>query len=238
MGERIATLKYLDPVGAVQEFPHRNFMHERTIRDGREVPELLPGPLLEQMDSFGFGLQPVPASTASLPELRDPDALKKEYTPRLLEWLQRATGAVHVRTVNAVLRRSLPGAATDEDRDAMSRNHFVPGKGEFTGAIDGVHSDYTDDSKLVQLARAVQVDQGLHGGRWIAVNCWRPISEGPVSCWPLAICDGRSVDARHLRARETPENNNWVLNAMPEGEHQVSYSSSPPGFRLLFLSAK
>ena len=36
---------------------------------------------------------------------------------------------------------------------------------------------------------------------------------------PLAICDGRSVEAAHLSPRETQENSNWVLNARPEADH-------------------
>ena len=50
------------------------------------------------------------------------------------------------------------------------------------------------------------------------MNVWRPIA-GPVACWPLAVCDGRSVEAAHLSPRHTPENHNWVLNARPVGDH-------------------
>jgi hypothetical protein len=225
-GDRVATLKYLDPAGAVEEFPHRNLMHERTIRDGREVPALLSesgATLMDQLDSFGFGLWPAPCSDVGLSELRDPEALRVRYAPRLLDWLRHETGAAHAAYVNQVLRRSLPGRASAADRDAMSRNHFVPrDQGEWTGAIDGVHSDYSDDSALLQLARSVQIkEEGLRGGRWVAINCWRNVAEtgAAVPCWPLALCDGRTVEATHLSPRETPENRNWVLNALPEGEH-------------------
>ena len=79
-----------------------------------------------------------------------------------------------------------------------------------------MHADYTDDSALLGLARSIQSKQGLAGGRFMAINVWRPISQdGPVQCWPLAVCDGRSVAPETLRPRETPENNNWVLNARP-----------------------
>ena len=217
MGDRVAKLKYLDPLLAVVEFPHRNFMRECTIRDGRAEPKLA-GPLMNALDSFGFGLQRVPSCSAPLEDLRDPNRLDEVYTPVLMKWLQEQTGCAHAQKVNAVLRRSLPGRATAADRDQMSKNHFVI-PGAWTGAIDGVHADYTDDSLLVHAARAIQAKRGLTGGRWIAVNVWRPVA-GPVSCWPLAICDARSVDAAHLSPRETPENRNWVFNAHPEGDHE------------------
>ena len=217
-GERVAELKYLDPSLPIAAFPERHRLHRRTIRDGRAVPELGPErPLLEALDTFGFGLQRVPHSPLGLAELRDPARLDAEYTPRLLEWIKAETGAAFAMKVNAVLRRSL-GATVD--RDAQSTGHFVPKKkGDFTGAIDGVHADFADDAAVLEVARSVQVDRGLHGGRWIAVNCWRPITEA-VACWPLAVCDGRTVAPAHLAPRETPQNNNVVLNARPEGDHQ------------------
>ena len=140
MGDRVAELKYMDPALAVEEFPIRNFMHTRTIRDGRTEPTLAGGPLMDSLDSFGFGLQAVPSSSASLAALRDPDRLD-EYVPDLLQWLQDQSGCAHVMKVNSVLRRSMPGKATAEDRDEMSKNHFVV-PGAWTGAIDGVHADY------------------------------------------------------------------------------------------------
>ena len=45
MGDRVAELKFTDPEGAVDDFPIRHTLHERTIRDGRAVPAL-GGPLL------------------------------------------------------------------------------------------------------------------------------------------------------------------------------------------------
>jgi len=218
-GERVAELKYLEPSLAVAAFPERHRLHRRTIRDGRALPELGPErPLLDALNTFGFGLQRVPHSPLGLAELRDPARLDAEYTPRLLEWIKAETGAAFAMKVNAVLRRSL-GATVD--RDAQSTGHFVPKKqGDFTGAIDGVHADFADSAAVLEVARSVQVDRGLHGGRWIAVNCWRPITEEAVACWPLAVCDGRTVAPAHLAPRETPQYNNVVLNARPEGDHQ------------------
>ena len=69
-GERIAELKYLDPSLEVAAFPERHRLHRRTIRDGRAVPELGPErPLLEALETYGFGLQRVPHSPLGLAEL-------------------------------------------------------------------------------------------------------------------------------------------------------------------------
>ena len=53
----------------------------------------------------------------------------------------------------------------------------------------------------------------LKGGRFVAINCWRPLT--PVKRWPLALCDASSVAKQDVYRRETPENHNWVLNAFP-----------------------
>ena len=140
MGDRVATLKYLDPTLPPEEFPLQNHMRERNIIDGRTIPELCPDSgarIVDTLDASGFGLFGVPPSCdvgVSLDTLRDPDLVKERYMPQLMEWLQQQTGAAHVFGVNGVHRRSLAGRADAAMRDAMSRNHFVV-PGAWTGAI-------------------------------------------------------------------------------------------------------
>jgi len=60
------------------------------------------------------------------------------------------------------------------------------------------HTDYTDWSAAKRLGEIVPGADPAK--RYAIVNVWRPISRGPCECWPLALCDGRTVDTAYMRA--------------------------------------
>merc|ERR1712113_826063 len=167
-------------------------------------------------DSAGFGLAPSPWTGRPAEILKDPERIKADYFPRLIDYMQQQTGAPVVLPLNFVLRTSGTSSAIPE-----GKTQDVPkATNEFTGAIANVHADVTDESKLVALCRGTQQQfPYLTGGRFMVVNCWQPLRL--VQSWPLAVCDARSVENDDLYSRYTPGNDNYVYNSLPSGDrHQ------------------
>ena len=59
-----------------------------------------------------------------------------------------------------------------------------------------MHVDQTPESAAARVARHLPPDDvpTLLSRRFQIINLWRPIGK-PALDWPLALCDGRSVDA-------------------------------------------
>lgn len=223
----LTTLNYGDRE-APQEFPHRSTNVQVEMLNGRlhgKVSDV--GGLPTHLDSAGFCLvSDAPVLSSGLVEnatdLQDPTLVDEKYMPSLQSYLQRATGCHTVLSINHVHRKSGTSTALP---DGFTQN--VPKRGDTTGAISNVHADYTSDALLVQLMRKwVDEDPITKGGRFVLVNCWRPLTI--VHRWPLAVCDATSVkDDEDLYCRETPENNNTVANSFPEnavtGKHKWHY---------------
>jgi hypothetical protein len=223
----ITTLNYGDRE-APQEFPNRHTKVPVEMLNGRlHGKECDASGLSAQLDSAGFCLitdAPMVRSSevGNATGLEDANVVDAEYMPFIELYLQRAMGCHSVTSVNHVHRKSGTSKALP---DGSTQN--VPARGETTGAIANVHADYTSDALLVQLMRkVVDDDPATKGGRFVLVNCWRPLST--VHRWPLAVCDASSVvDDEDLYRRETPENNNTVANCFPEnamgGNHKWHY---------------
>ncbi len=129
----------------------------------------------------------------------------------MIDVFKTITGAPIVMKLNFVLRESSTkrdqGMVTDALRPGTDQ--FIPdSKDAFTGAISNVHADFTDDCVAVKYVRDM-----LDGkrGRFALYNAWRPV-RNVAKRWPLAVCDVLSVAPEDMVYRETPENNNSVLN--------------------------
>jgi len=225
-----ALLNYGDR-DAPDEFPDRHTKVRVSMLDGRCSGKVCDSHGLHTLlDTAGFALVTDAAVLSSGvvstgEELQDASVVSSRYMSFLQLYFQQALRCDKVVPINFVHRRSGTDKALP---DNFSQN--VPAYGGTTGAIANVHADFTDDALLVKLMRTmVDDDDETKGGRFVLVNCWRPLAT--AHRWPLAVCDASSVEVdTDLYARPTPENNNSVSNSFPEsaleGKHEWYYFPS------------
>ena len=140
--------------------------------------------------------------------------LQKTYFSMCESLALRATGASYARAFDFTLRDSrIKGVHTKPGGDNSAR-----------GPVNGVHTDYTNNSPGVQSIKHLLYNKmGLGKDvQFSLINVWRNISDkGPIQTWPLAVCDADSVDPSELIERITPENNNVIYNLLPNpNRHQ------------------
>ena len=137
--------------------------------------------------------------------------MKQQYYRALEAMVSRVTGACYVRASNAVLRRSsIVGVHTRPIGDNAPR-----------GPVNDVHCDFAPGAAAIGLMQAKQERIGLGGARFVIMNCWKNVgTTGPVSQWPMAVCDASSVEREDLVARSSPENGNIILNVLPSSAHR------------------
>ena len=146
--------------------------------------------------------------------------LQKTYFSMCESLALRATGASYARAFDFTLRDSrIKGVHTKPGGDNSAR-----------GPVNGVHTDYTNNSPGVQSIKHLLYNKmGLGKDvQFSLINVWRNISDkGPIQTWPLAVCDADSVDPSELIERITPENNNVIYNLLPNpNRHQWRYYSN------------
>src|SRR5580698_10332729 len=126
------------------------------------------------LDTHGFVLALQPSRVANFKDKTEVDALYPAEVERIVKAL---TGADLVAPLGYVLRTS--GTTSAETQPPASE----------------VHVDMTTD-RAVRLA-ANLYEKSFAGRpryrRFIASSLWRPFSQPPQD-WPLAVCDGSSVD--------------------------------------------
>jgi hypothetical protein len=194
--------------------------HDKVCSDGQRC-------LTAHLNTSGFALATdVPVVHSGLVEtgmdLKDADVVDSKYMPFMCSYLQNALGCHKVLPINFVHRESGTAEALPD-----GRSQFIAARGDATGAIANVHSDFADEALLIQKMRQkMDEDDDTKGGRFVLINCWRPLAT--VHRWPLAVCDASSVrDEEDLYSRQTPENNNEVSNCFPErameGKHRWYY---------------
>lgn len=219
-----ATLNYGDREAPL-EFPDRHTKVHIAIRDGRYHGKTCDSRgLAAQLDTAGFSLVtdcPVVSSglVKSATELQDAEFVDSKYMSFLQSYFKRVMGCHHVHPINYVHRKSGTDHALPE-----GLTQTLPIQGATTGAIANVHADFADQALLVQtMRRMLKDDEEIRGGRFVLVNCWRPLET--VRRWPLAVCDAASVvDDEDLYPRKNPEIPNTVSNCFPEravdGKHE------------------
>jgi len=180
---------------------------EVAIHDARRAQSSAPLTLAEH----GFELHDRPLEVLGM-DFFDHRQVVETYYPQCAAIVRQATGAALVRAFDHNLRWA-PGKDSGKQ---------VAGGQQVQAPIQFVHGDYTLTSapqRLRDLAgppggndtlRAVlaagqtllsedEVAGALSdGGRFALINVWRSIGHEPVARDPLALCNGRSVEAEDL----------------------------------------
>jgi len=114
----------------------------------------------------------------------DEAAVQDKYYAASIEAVKKITGATRVVPFDHTIRRRRPG----EVDDSPEKRQPVP----------QVHVDQTPSSAVARVHRHLPAEDApqLLKRRFQIVNLWRPL-EHPAWDWPLALCDGRSVDFKH-----------------------------------------
>jgi hypothetical protein len=156
---------------------------------GRYAPRRVPitdaRPLTGELslDVHGFSLQP---HATALVDAFDDAAVRAVYYPEMERLVRQASGASSVLVFDHNLR-------SDVRARAGQTGVYEP--------VRRVHNDYTHESairRVHQLLGSAEAERRLHN-RLAIINVWRPLF-GPVLDVPLAVCDGRTVEAEDLLA--------------------------------------
>ncbi len=160
--------------------------HRVLIRDGRPTQTQF------ALDSHGFV---VARHSSAVTEFTDRARVDAIYPAEVAALVRELTGADHVVPLGWMLRTS--GRTGPSVQPPAS----------------DVHVDMSHD-RAQRLARSLydkMAPEGPGFRRFVATSLWRPFSDPPQD-WPLAVCDGRSVDAS-----EGVPNVMVVVDTLPEG---------------------
>jgi hypothetical protein len=147
-----------------------------TIYDGRGLAGAL------STDLEGFVLAQHPEGIVA--DFRDEGVLRSAYYPSVERLVRDVTGASQVVIFDHTHRSSAISRRAPDSTDI---------------AVDEVHNDYTATSgprRVRELLGQLLPDQdtdALMQRRYAVFNIWRP-TNGVVECWPLALCDMRTLD--------------------------------------------
>ncbi|KAH9941899.1 uncharacterized protein BXZ73DRAFT_41715 [Epithele typhae] len=155
--------------------PQRNYQqatHEVKIENIRGKEDSV------SLDKTGFQFYNRPAAHKSF---QNDEEIEKEYYPESIALLKELTGASLVVPFDHTIRRRRPG----ELDDSPQKRQPVP----------QVHIDQTPTSSRDRVRRHLPAEDvpRLLANRFQIINLWRPIGNVALD-WPLALCDGRSVD--------------------------------------------
>ena len=148
----------------------------------------------------GFELQTSPSCVSNF---YDDEAIRRVYYDEAAELVRTATGArhaftfMHMRRDSSFANKEVAQAAADGG-DGTAGATANAAASPSHGAIQIVHSDYTETnaaSKLAELEERGVVPPGCATGRRFAVvNVWRSIDGAhPVMSLPLAMLDAATV---------------------------------------------
>jgi hypothetical protein len=173
--------------------------HRVKIRDGRAIRDQL------SFDEHGFTL--IDHATA-VEDFYDRAAVDAVYPSEVEQAVRGLTGADRVAVMGWMIRNSGDISGFQKSKGAYTHHGGVqPPGGE-------VHID-TEPGRAPRIADAVYRRNWPDGPgyrRFIFSSFWRTFSVPPQDC-PLAVCDGRSVDAD-----EGLPNVMYVVDEIPQGE--------------------
>ena len=175
----LAYTKVMDQRPIIQVYPPNsgrgNIFPER---ERVEMPIYDCRPLVDQLslDDAGFVVVDEPTE---FDDFYNPEAVKAQYYPQVIELLKRHTGGIEAFVFDHNVRNQ-----TRADRGD-------PGVRE---PVDGAHNDYTVSSGPRRVLEILEENDAMHleGKRAALINVWRPIV-GPVQDFPMAICDARTA---------------------------------------------
>jgi len=151
--------------------------HRVEIRDGRAQAGF-------SIDAEGFELR---RHDTAVVDFHDREAIAVVYYPEIEALISEVTGAPRVVVFDHTVRTS------DESEQAALK---------IREPLGVAHNDYTHWSgpNRLRLALPDEAD-ALSSRRFAIVQVWRATHD-PIERDPLAVCDARSVDGRHLLAAE------------------------------------
>lgn len=185
-----ARLNYSRPDGALD--PHTTLIH-----NARRFGEL-------GLDRCGFDYVAHASAVAHWDEALDRALVKAVVYPEVHATLRAATDAAEILVFDHTLRDSAIGAGQRTLRPPVRR----------------VLNDQTFHSAPLRVRRHLPTHEAAARlqRRFAIVSLWHTIDDG-VAQWPLALCDGRTVEVADLIARDLPDSRfrgeTYVLAANP-----------------------
>jgi hypothetical protein len=155
-----------------------------TVRNARLLPNAF------SLDVEGFALV---THDTKVKDFDDAAELAAVYTPELEKLVARVAGATEAVVFDHTRRSTDPAHRAKH----LSRD-----------PVPAPHTDYTAESAAQRLRDRfgdAEAERRLQR-RFAIVNVWRSMN-APLEQWPLAMCDGRTVDPAHMQGtrREAPE---------------------------------
>mmetsp|Transcript_19526 Transcript_19526/g.45418 ORF Transcript_19526/g.45418 Transcript_19526/m.45418 type:complete len:288 (+) Transcript_19526:87-950(+) len=156
------------------------------VQDGRKH---LPDASLEKC---GFELR---QHVTACGDFKDSAAVTSTYYPEVEALVKAATGCESVMVFDHTIRET----------SAVGLN-VLGETAKAAAPVHRVHTDYSDESapkRLLDLAKtgsytgrklSEEEQAKLAKGRYVFINVWRSIGEGPALRCPLAVCDPGSID--------------------------------------------
>jgi hypothetical protein len=155
--------------------------------------------------SHGFVLA---RHVSQIGEFTDSALIDRLYGSEVIDVVRRVTGASRVLPMGWMLRSSGDLPAPEK------QPHGYTHQGGTQPPASDVHVDMAPD-RAPRFAKMLY-DKHVPGGpgyrRFIATSCWRAFSDPPQG-WPLAVCDGNSVDPA-----EGVKNTMVIVDALPKLE--------------------
>jgi hypothetical protein len=175
-GQRPATYTYPPPPGVPQR---SGIVDPRRVRiaNARQLAEP------PTLDVHGFERRAQPTAVT---DFTDEAQIRSIYYREAEQIIRAATGAEKVVIFDHTLRSSAEG------RDEATRE-----------PVRYVHNDQTFVSGPRRVRDHLPADEAAArlGARFAIINLWRPIGD-PVELWPLAVLDGRTLEADDLIAAD------------------------------------
>jgi hypothetical protein len=172
-GERPSSYAYPPPPGVPLRTGEPD-VRRIPIENGRRLAEP------PSLDVQGFELR---AHRTAVTEFSDERVIRDVYYPEAEALIKQATGAEKVVIFDHTLRFSVPGHGEEGVREPV---RFVHNDQTFVSGPRRVRDHLPAEEAAARLE-----------GRFAIVNVWRPIGS-VVETWPLAVCDGRTIEPEDL----------------------------------------
>jgi hypothetical protein len=156
-------------------------------------------------DSHGFVLA---RAESQVSDFTDNAEIESRYVAEVIDVVTRVTGATRVLPMGWMVRSSgkLPAPA----QQLAGYTH----QGGMQPPASDVHVDMAPDRahRFAKMLYEKRVPGGPGYRRFVATSCWRAFTDPPQD-WPLAVCDGNSVDPS-----EGVKNTMVIVDKLPEPE--------------------
>ena len=176
------------------------FDYETVVRDGMPIRDHF------QFDVHGFMIGKQATAVGDFWNKEEVDRL---YLAEVEEAIRRLTGADKVAAQGWMIRTSAD--LTERAKEKVAGYQHAGGVQPTAGEAHVDYNAITGERTGARVYKSAFPD-GPGYKRHVAVSFWRTFSEGPQD-WPLALCDGRSVDDS-----EGTSNTLFVVDEFPTGD--------------------